>query len=425
MKLSLQQIHDTLQQVLWTTKGKHPNFDLRSLLYQYLKTNEVQCFAREVRKSLQVLGRNPIYQMLVLFYCETMKMNNPSDSLYRKIRQEQSRFTSLDLVKEDELKQLIQNYISFLINQKERYVISLLHQKEKTNDKKIRNLKFYDKITLIQTLGNDSYTCHNYQAVYETKDVIVTLATDMGRKRENQEDSAIALEHPNISQTRLLAVADGVGGNAYGEYASAYTLTSLKKWFCMLPQEILQDPVNLMIAWQLEVKQIEQHFQKKKCPGSTTLAAAIISKEYTLALNIGDSRIYKLQDSFLTQISNDDSVAWRHYQLRQMSKEMLRFLPYSSIILNAISGTDKAKCRFHYLSKKEYDQLLLFTDGVTDCLKDTQIQKICAATLAHQTASEIVKKATDQDCLTMSIQGQLRTVDHGKDNATAIVYTKK
>ena len=104
MKLSLQQIHDTLQQALWTTKGKHPNFDLRSLLYQYLKTNEVQCFAREVRKSLQVLGRNPIYQMLVLFYCETMKMNNPSDSLYRKIRQEQSRFTSLDLVKEDELK---------------------------------------------------------------------------------------------------------------------------------------------------------------------------------------------------------------------------------------------------------------------------------------------------------------------------------
>ena len=130
--------------------------------------------------------------------------------------------------------------------------------------------------------------------------------TDLGLVREGNEDSA-------IYGANLIAVADGMGGHAGGEVASAIAINALAQ---LLP--VITDPdididsredLFLNITYEIDSQILEKSKQNPELAGmGTTLTALNISGDNVELLHIGDSRCYRYRDNKLEQLSYDHTV---------------------------------------------------------------------------------------------------------------------
>jgi serine/threonine protein phosphatase PrpC len=132
----------------------------------------------------------------------------------------------------------------------------------------------------------------------------VYYRTDKGRKTNN-EDSVLARQ---IGETYLLAVADGLGGQASGEVASKMALIELDEFF---KAHLQSEPTKEIMTQAIgkanrEIYLLSQENREYKGMGST-LVVALIYRDKALIANIGDSRAYWITDE-INQITRDHSL---------------------------------------------------------------------------------------------------------------------
>ena len=130
--------------------------------------------------------------------------------------------------------------------------------------------------------------------------------TDLGLVRDGNEDSA-------ISAPNLIAVADGMGGHAGGEVASAIAINALARLLPILSDNNvdLESKTDLFLNITHEIdNQIDQISKEKpELSGmGTTLTALCILDTSIELLHIGDSRCYRYRENKLEQLSNDHTV---------------------------------------------------------------------------------------------------------------------
>ncbi len=261
--------------------------------------------------------------------------------------------------------------------------------------------------------------------------VMYTL-TDKGRVRSKNEDSVIAISHPEDESIKLLAVADGMGGYSNGEYASSYTIERLKEWFNNRKafefnnlnylntnlQELIQD-INISL---------HKESRKRLNEMGTTLTCAIVTHNKTLILNIGDSRCYLMKDTNLKQITDDDSTVYEQYEAGRLTKDDLRFHPRNNIVTQGL-GISNISPRTKIIDNDSYDKLLLFTDGVTDCLSDDKIKLIANTYKKEEILEKIIDEAVNVEQAIpkdLSIPYNFRAQPTpGKDNATGAILIKR
>jgi serine/threonine protein phosphatase PrpC len=220
------------------------------------------------------------------------------------------------------------------------------------------------------------------------------VASDVGRIRTNNEDAVLV---HGLADTRPSAwgaqlpcdgwafVADGVGGNAAGEVASELTVQMLAT-----VSELLRTPnqiESVLRAIHLELKQAMDRAPEFKGMG-TTVAGIMLEDAHGLVFNLGDSRIYHLNDSGLQQISKDHHDGSYLTGLLGGSSPGLAAVPHCFAI--RISPGD---------------QILLCTDGLTDRLSDQEIFLVLTGH-SEQPARALVEAALEAG---------------GHDNVTAVV----
>lgn len=263
-------------------------------------------------------------------------------------------------------------------------------------------------------------------------------STDIGKKRGNQEDAVLLIRDKSNPEFKMMVVADGMGGHSSGEVASDVIVSKLKTWFETLPRykkacfsssveglkDDLIDEIELKIQPAVSAETWEQ--------GGSTLVCALIGKNDTLIANVGDSRAYIARKGKLIQLSREDTAAQMHLEHGMVpTKEASRFDHDSNILIQSI-GMDRRKLihpHTQLINNSDYDLLLLFTDGVTDCLSDDDIVTVCKTTSKKELASKIVEKAIRHDSVIPEeysyTDGLNQYIPGGKDNATAAVYVPK
>ncbi len=265
------------------------------------------------------------------------------------------------------------------------------------------------------------------KSIAPTDDILDSLS-DIGIIRSNNEDSVITIVHPKNSNLKLLAVADGVGGKKYGEVASNFAILTLEKWFLNLPTDTINNTKKLSKYLSNIIKCINNclYVIKSYRTGcATTLTCAIINEKKTVIANIGDSRAYIVKENSLEQITRDDSVVWEYYEQGELTKEQLRFHKERSLITKCIGTDYGTKPNISILENKCYDGILLFTDGVTDCLSDSKIEKLLH-TRKSKLAQAIIKEAVYGKQTKKVPKGKEFSVPkNGKDNATVALYFKE
>ena len=196
--------------------------------------------------------------------------------------------------------------------------------------------------------------------------------TDVGRKREINQDYVFATDEPLGVLPNLLVVADGMGGHKAGDFASKYTVEvleeELKHTLKEGPEEGLLDAVQTA-----NHKLIEAAGKDIKLEGmGTTLVVATVIDHTLYFVNVGDSRLYLINKD-IRQLSRDHSLVEEMVRLGGINEEEARNHPDKNIITRAIGVKENVEADFFEFSLKKGDTILMCTDGLCNMVDDEEI----------------------------------------------------
>ena len=193
--------------------------------------------------------------------------------------------------------------------------------------------------------------------------------TDVGRKREVNQDYVFVTDKPVGPFPNLLVVADGMGGHKAGDFASKYTVKvlheELEKLSLDKPEEILKKVVTVA---NHELIRVAQTDVKLEGMGTTLVAATVVGNTLYFA-NVGDSRLYLINDK-IRQISKDHSLVEEMVRLGGIKAEEAKHHPDKNIITRAIGVKEDVEPDIYEYRLKKGDIILMCTDGLSNMVED-------------------------------------------------------
>ena len=201
--------------------------------------------------------------------------------------------------------------------------------------------------------------------------------TDTGKVRDHNEDSVVITE--NLSHEVLLTVADGMGGHNAGEVASSIAITHIGKRFKELSTvgnkedaiNWLQETVNEINM--LLYKYTEEHPESTGM--GTTFVLALLTHDFLLFGNIGDSSGYVIKDKQLHKITTDHTLVNLLVKSGELTEEEAKDHPRKNVLMKALGAAVAVEMDIFDV-EKDIDGILLCSDGLTNMLDDDQIIKV-------------------------------------------------
>jgi protein phosphatase len=196
------------------------------------------------------------------------------------------------------------------------------------------------------------------------------LRSDVGLLREGNEDSAYA--GPN-----LLAIADGMGGHAAGEVASAVAISALAP----LDLENLHESREMLRALADAVASANStlHEMSLADPSTegmgTTLTALLWSGSQVALCHIGDSRAYMLRDGDFYQITRDHTLVQSLVDEGRLTPEAAATHPQRSLVVRALQSSTDAEPDLQMREAMLGDRYLLCSDGLSDVVTEQTLHK--------------------------------------------------
>ncbi len=201
--------------------------------------------------------------------------------------------------------------------------------------------------------------------------------TDAGRVRSHNEDSVTILK--NGSDEYLLIVADGMGGHRKGEVASSMALSQLGKRFTEISTIGTKlDAVNWLNDNVNEINKsiIDYATENVDSTGmGTTLVVALLTKEYLIFGNIGDSSGYALKNGKLHKVTKDHTLVNLLVEAGDLTEEEAKFHPKKNVLMKALGAAEKCEMDIFDVDL-DSEGILLCSDGLTNMLTDEQIEKV-------------------------------------------------
>jgi len=230
----------------------------------------------------------------------------------------------------------------------------------------------------------------------------VACLTDVGRMRENNEDSYLYWEPDDATEYqrkgRLAAVADGMGGYEGGQEASRIAVETVRHYyetkFHNGPQATLTEA--LVKAHETIQRYGEQHPQFHGM-GTTCTALSLIDHELCFA-HIGDSRLYLIQPESVTRLTRDHSYVGRLVESGIVRSEDAESHPQRHILTAALgSGRDLSPDEPETpVLLQTGDALLLCTDGLWSLIPEQDLARVVRSDAPAQACRQLVQMALDR-----------------------------
>ena len=200
--------------------------------------------------------------------------------------------------------------------------------------------------------------------------------TDPGKVRDHNEDSVIIINNYN---EYLMAVADGMGGHRNGEVASSIAISHLGKNFKELGTiGTKEEAINWLKETASEANALIYKYTEEN-PESvgmgTTLVVAIVTKDYLLFGNIGDSSGYVVKNKQLHKITTDHTLVNLLVKSGELTEEEAKEHPRKNVLMKALGANVNVEMDIFNV-EKDVDGVFLCSDGLTNMLDDDQIVKV-------------------------------------------------
>jgi protein phosphatase len=198
-------------------------------------------------------------------------------------------------------------------------------------------------------------------------------ATDVGRAREVNEDSVC---HEAIDGAELLAVADGMGGHAAGDVASQTALDEFREAVRTAIENGRTSEPDVLSEASKRANEAVRSAAADETRGNmgATLVAALSAGERVTILNVGDSRAYDVSERRIEQITTDHSLVGELIKEGSISEVEARTHPQRHVLTQALGTAESVDPDLY--SESIDGTLLLCSDGLTEEVPDTRIQRI-------------------------------------------------
>ncbi len=207
--------------------------------------------------------------------------------------------------------------------------------------------------------------------------------TDIGRKRDNNEDIFYNDDHVGI-----YIVADGMGGHRAGEVASSTVVSSIKDYMeAFHTSPVAQEasgsnmsPAATAVCHSIElanrvVYQLSQDQGTYKGMGSTA-AVAYLYQDTLVTANVGDSRIYLIRKETIEQLTHDHTLLAEQMRKNPDWDPNTASIPMKHILLRAVGIHETVETDVYEIQPLPGDLVLMCSDGLTDMLSDEEIHRV-------------------------------------------------
>lgn len=201
--------------------------------------------------------------------------------------------------------------------------------------------------------------------------------TDPGKVRDHNEDSVIIVK--DMNNEVLLAVADGMGGHRNGEVASSIAISHIGKRFADISSVgTKEDAINFIkeIVSEANVLIYKHTSSHPESVGmGTTIVLAILTNNFLLFGNIGDSSGYVIKNDKIHKVTTDHTLVNLLVKSGELTKEEAKEHPRKNVLMKALGATNTVEMDVISIDE-EVDGILLCSDGLTNMLTDEQITKV-------------------------------------------------
>ncbi len=221
-----------------------------------------------------------------------------------------------------------------------------------------------------------------------------------GMIREGNEDSGYA-------GPRLLAIADGMGGQAAGEVASSEVISTLVQ----LDDDVPGSDILTSLATAVQRANDQLRVMVEEDPQlegmGTTLTALLWTGQRLGLVHVGDSRAYLLRDGVLTQITQDHTWVQRLVDEGRITEEEATTHPQRSLLMRALGSGDHVEPDLSIREVRSGDRYLICSDGLSGVVSHQTMEETLAS---YQGPQETI-----QELIQLALRGG------GPDNITCIV----
>lgn len=243
----------------------------------------------------------------------------------------------------------------------------------------------------------------------------VARLTDVGMHRDHNED-AVASD----LTIGLLLLADGMGGYKAGEVASEIAVLMIaaeitealhtadnnkKETSSLMPEsKLLLEAVNKTNAAIYNISK-----SQPQCAGmGTTLVAGLFADNKLIVGHIGDSRLYRMRDEVLTQLTEDHSLVQEQINEGLITPAQAKNASHKNLVTRALGIDPYVELELKQFDVEVGDIYLMCSDGLSDLVEDDEIAKI-------------LSNASDNITLTAKKMIQAANDEGGSDNISVII----
>lgn len=249
----------------------------------------------------------------------------------------------------------------------------------------------------------------------------IALSTDVGIKKETNQDSCCIKEAETEKGNILLAViCDGMGGLAKGEVASATLIKTFADWFEYdLPKLLAKDGGldAIQYQWDRIIKEQNQNIaaygKSLNLKLGTTITAMLIIEDCRYIIgHVGDSRAYRITSNDIVPLTDDQTVVAREIKMGRMTSEEAEKDPRRNVLLQCVGASRIVEPEYYYGDVERNQCFMLCSDGFRHTVSAEEIQ---------QRFSPV--NNPDENTMLANIQEliEINKFRHETDNITAVL----
>lgn len=239
--------------------------------------------------------------------------------------------------------------------------------------------------------------------------------TDVGRKREKNEDSLLV-----NADLGLFMVADGMGGHLGGEYASRIAVKTVEETLVQLVQDpeatLATDSIfdrtdsGELLKYALRVA--SQRIYEEACRNTnlrgmgTTAVALFIRDGKGYIAHVGDSRAYLVKNGEIRQLTADHSLVAEQLRAGFITEDELKHHKFKNIITRSVGFQNEVEIDLLIRDLEAGDRFLLCSDGLTNLVEDPDLHKIVSKNQPKEACKKLIDLANKRG---------------GDDNVTVVI----
>ena len=195
--------------------------------------------------------------------------------------------------------------------------------------------------------------------------------TDVGIKKKVNQDACVIMEaETDQGEVDFAAVCDGMGGLSDGEFASEAMAAALKAWFrSQLPLVVSRGGSREDIEKSLGQailsvdRQLDRYSHQRGEDCGTTVSGVLLCYGKYICVNVGDSRVYRIGNNGITQITHDQTVVQQMLDNGEITEEEAKTHPSQSVLLQCVGAGGEAVPEYTCGTYEGGDIFLVCSDG--------------------------------------------------------------